>query len=114
MVAAGARLRESAMAVGNAIAASGISRAQSFAMIDAVAGNAARFTDYEGGVQAVMAVDTLLSALVKGGAVAPASAQAIRPDIEGAYQAAKDPNGFNPGAFQARLGRAVAAIGRLR
>jgi hypothetical protein len=83
-------------------------------MIDVIANNAARITDYEGSVQAVMAVDTLLSALVRSGWASPASAQAIRPDIEGAYRAARDPNGFNPTEFQSRLGRAAGAIRRLQ
>jgi len=113
-VAAAGRLRETSLAVGNAIGKAGIGRAKTFAMIDSIAGNAARFTDYEGGVQAVMAVDTLLSALVKSGWVATTSAQGIRGDIDGAYRAARDPNGFNPREFQSRLARAVAAIGRLQ
>jgi len=113
-VAAAGRLRETSLAVGNAIARAGVGRAKTFAMIDAIAGNAARFTDYEGGVQAVMAIDTLLSALVKSGSVPTASAQAIRGDIDGAYRAARDPNGFNPREFQSRLGRAAAAIGKLQ
>lgn len=112
--AAAARLRETALAAGEAINGGGVSRAQTFAMIDAIAGNAVRFTDYEGSVQAVMAVDTLLSALVKSGQASPASARAIRPDIELAYRAVKEPNAFDPGDFRAALGRAAAAIRKLQ
>lgn len=114
VTAAAARLRDSARAVGSAIGSGGINRDQTFAMINAIARNAARFTDYEGSVQAVMAVDTLLSALVRSGGVTPAAAQAIRGEIDGAYRAARDPNIFVPADFQARLGRAAAAIGRLQ
>lgn len=115
-VSAAARLRDSARAIGSAFAASGVSRAQTFAIIDAIAGKAvaARFTDYEGSVQAVMAVDTLLSALVKSGQVAPGAEKAIRADIELAYRAVREPNAFRSGDFRASLGRAAAAIGRLR
>jgi hypothetical protein len=113
-IAAAARLRESALAVGNALSGGGVSRAETFAMIDAIAGNAVRFTDYEGSVQAVMAVDTLLSALVSAKQVAPGSAKAIRPDIEIAYRAVREPNSFDPIEFRAGLGRAAAAIRKLR
>ncbi len=115
-IAAAARLRESARAVGNAFAGNGVSRAQTFGIIAAIAGNAiaARFTDYEGSVQAVMAVDTLLSALVNGGQVAPGAAKGIRADLELAYRAVRDPNAFRPEEFRSSLGRAAAAIGRLK
>jgi hypothetical protein len=115
-IAAAARLRESARAVGNAFAGNGVSRAQTFAIIAAISGNviAARFTDYEGSVQAVMAVDTLLSALVNGGQVAPGAAKGIRADLELAYRAVRDPNAFRPEEFRSSLGRAAAAIGRLK
>ncbi len=115
-IAAAAKLRESTRAVGNAFASGGVSRAQTFAIIDAIAGNAvlARFTDYEGSVQAVMAVDTLLSALVKAGQVAPAAAKGIRAELEVAYRAVRDPNAFRPNEFRASLGRAAGAIARLK
>jgi len=114
-VAAAARLQASAVAVGQALSG-GVSRDETFAILDSIAGNAvaARFTDYQGSVQAVMAVDTLLSALVKSGEVTPAAAKAIRPDIEVAYRAVSDPNSYSPADFRAGLGRAAAAIRRLR
>jgi hypothetical protein len=115
-IAAAATLRDSARAVGNAFADQGVSRAQMFEIIDSIAGNAvsARFTDYEGSVQAVMAVDTLLSALVSSGAASASSAAAIRGDINDAYRAVRDPNAYAPRDFRASLGRAAAAIRRLR
>ncbi|MEA3037406.1 MAG: hypothetical protein QOH04_3208 [Sphingomonadales bacterium] len=115
-VAAAQRLRESAAALGDAFARGGLGRAQVFAIIDAIAGNAisARFTDYEGSVQAVMAVDTLLSALVNSGEVTAASAAAIRGDINLAYRAVREPYAFEPADFRASLGRAAAAIRKLK
>jgi hypothetical protein len=115
-IAAAAALRESARAVGNAFAENGVSRAQLFEIIDSIAGNAvsARFTDYEGSVQAVMAVDTLLSALVGSGGASTAAAASIRGDINDAYRAVRDPNPYATRDFRASIGRAAAAIRRLR
>ena len=89
---------------------------QTFAIIDTIASDAIdpRFTDYAGSVQAVMAADTLLSALVNDGAVSEAAARGIRADINIAYRAVRDPNSYRPGEFRASLGRAAAAIRRLR
>jgi Cytochrome c554 and c-prime len=108
-VAAAARLKESARAVA-ADLSTGVSRAQVFEIIDSIAGNAIspRFTDYSGSVQAVMAVDTLLSSL---GAGVPES---IRADINSAYRAVRDPNAYNPREFRSSLGRAAAAIRKLK
>ena len=90
--------------------------AQTFAIIDAITATALRerFTDYAGSVQAVMATDTLLSALVNQGQVSAGAASGIRADINAAYRAVHDPNDYNPGGFRASLGRAAAAIRRLR
>ena len=87
-----------------------MTRAQVFEIIDSIAGNAIspRFTDYAGSVQAVMAVDTLLSSL---GAGAPES---IRADINSAYRAVGDPNSYDPREFRSSLGRAAAAIRKLK
>jgi hypothetical protein len=106
---AAAALRESARAVATDLSR-GVTRAQVFEIIDSIAGNAIspRFTDYSGSVQAVMAVDTLLSSL---GAGAPES---IRADINGAYRAVRDPNAYDPREFRASLGRAAAAIRKLK
>ena len=57
---------------------------------------------------------TMLSALVSGGHIPVATANAIRRDINGAYRAVHDPNAYDPGGFRASLGRAAAAIRRLR
>jgi hypothetical protein len=114
-VGAAAALRESARALAGAFSG-GVSRDQTFAIIDTIAGNAVspRFTDYSGSVQAVMAVDTLLSALVNSKQVGSGAAESIRADINLAYRAVRDPNAYQPRDFRASLGRAAAAIRKLR
>ena len=79
----------------------------------AIAGEAIRprFTDYEGSVQAVMGIDTLLNALVSNGTVTVGSAAGIRVDINRAYAAVRDPNAYRPREFQSALSSAVRAIG---
>jgi hypothetical protein len=115
-VAAAAKLRETARALADTFSRSGIGRAQVFQIIDSITSNAIseRFTDYAGSVQAVMATDTLLSALVGSGQVGKQAAEGIRGDINGAYQAVRDPNLYQPREFRASLGRAASAIKRLK
>ena len=115
-VAAAARLRETARALVDAFSRGTMGRGQVFAIIDTITSNAIapRFTDYAGSVQAVMATDTLLSALVSGGHVTADAAGAIRGDINLAYRAVRDPNAYQPREFRASLGRAAAAIQRLK
>jgi len=87
-----------------------------FAMVDSIAGPATspRFTDYQGSVQSVMAIDTLLSAMVKQGRVSIGAAAGIRADINRAYAAVKEPNGYRPADFRASLASAVRSIRALR
>jgi hypothetical protein len=115
-VAAAQQLRASARALADAFSNAQMGPGQTFAIIDAITATALRerFTDYAGSVQAVMATDTLLSALVNQGQVSAGAASGIRGDINAAYRAVHDPNDYNPGAFRASLGRAAAAIRRLR
>jgi Cytochrome c554 and c-prime len=115
-IAAANTLRESARALGNAFAGASMGPDVTFAVVEAITARAVseRFTDYTGSVQAVMATDTLLSALVNDGAVSAAAANSIRADINSAYRAVHDPNDYDPGAFRTSLGRAAAAIRRLR
>lgn len=112
-VAAGAKLRASAAALASAFEGAPFERSQILAIVEGI-GNSARFTDYEGSVQAVMATDTLLSALVKSGTVSGGAAAAIRPDIARAYAAVRDPNSYKPAEFKAALGRATGAIRGLK
>jgi hypothetical protein len=115
-VRAAGTLQETARALATAFSGAQVGRPQVFAIIESITSNAIspRFTDYAGSVQAVMATDTLLSALVDGGQVSERAANDIRVDINGAYRAVRDPNAYSPGEFRASLGRAAAAIRRLR
>jgi hypothetical protein len=115
-VRAAAALRETVRALSSAFSSANMGPPQTFAIIEAITSSAIseRFTDYAGSVQAVMATDTLLSALVAGGSVPEARANSIRADINIAYQAVRDPNQYDPRQFRAALGRAAAAIRRLR
>ncbi|HEV7659886.1 MAG TPA: multiheme c-type cytochrome [Allosphingosinicella sp.] len=100
----------------DAFSSAAMSADTTFAIIDTITTEAIRdrFTDYAGSVQAVMATDTLLSSLVSRDRVSVAAANAIRVDINSAYRAVRDPNAYDPGGFRASLGRAAAAIRRLR
>lgn len=115
-VAAAARLRETAGDLADAFARRSFGRAETFAIIDSIAGDAIspRFTDYEGSVQAVMAVDTLLNALVNSGAVGSGAAGAIRAEINRAYAAVKEPNSYKPLEFRRALGGATRTIRTLQ
>ncbi len=115
-VAAGNKLRASANALSSAFASSDISRAQTFAIIDMIASEAisARYTDYEGSTQAVMAADTLLNSLVNSGQVSGTIAASLRSNINQAYAAVRDPNDYRPGEFRRALGSAVRTIRTLR
>lgn len=115
-VAAAGRLRETTRALGDNLSRNAFGRSETLAIIDAITSNAIseRFTDYAGSVQAVMATDTLLSAMVNAGQVTNSQATAIRGDINIAYRAVRDPNDYQPRDFRASLGRAASAIRRLR
>jgi Cytochrome c554 and c-prime len=115
-LAAAAKLRASANALAQAFESAEFGRAQTFAMIDSIGSNAIspRFTDYEGSVQAVMAIDTLLNSLVNAGQVSEAKATTIRGEVNRAYAAVKEPNDFRQGDFKRALGSAVQTIRNLR
>ena len=115
-VQAAARLRETASAMTDAFSRRAFGRAETFAIIDSIASEATapRFTDYEGSVQAVMAVDTLLNALVNANAVNPGAAGSIRAEINRAYAAVKEPNSYRPLEFRRALGGAARTIRTLR
>ena len=113
--AAGA-LRQTADALSDRFAGSSFSREQTFAIMSTIASDAiaSRFTDYEGAVQSVMAIDTLLNGLVNQGMVSQSAAAGLRGRINQAYAAVREPNGFQPAAFRRALGGAVASIRSLR
>lgn len=115
-VAAAQALRQAADALSGRFAATAFSREQAFAVIDTIASDAIaeRFTDYQGSVQSVMALDTLLGGMVNAGMVTSGSAGGLRLQINQAYAAVRDPNGFQPIAFRRALGSAVRSIRSLR
>jgi len=112
--AASIGLRGAAATLSDALAAG--DGGDAFAVVAAIADRttSSRFTDYAGSAQAVMAVDTLLNALVREGRVTVGAAAGIRAQINRAYEAVRSPESYNPVRFRAALGQAAAAIGALR
>lgn len=115
-VAAAGRLRAAAAALSGALAEREYGGDSAFAVIGAISGKAIspRFTDYTGSAQAVMAVDTLLNALVRQGRITVGAAAGIRANVNRAYAAVATPAGYNPPAFRAALGQAARSIEALR
>lgn len=103
-------------ALSDALAARSYGNGDAFRVIAIIAGEATapQFTDYAGSVQAVMAIDTLLNALVREGRITPGAAAGIRADINRAYAAVEEPNAYRPAAFRSALQTAAGAIGRLQ
>ncbi|WP_086607852.1 multiheme c-type cytochrome [Erythrobacter donghaensis] len=114
--AAAQALSGRAGALSEALSGRAYGNADAFRVIAIIAGEATapRFTDYAGSVQAVMAIDTLLNALVREGRVTQGAAAGIRGDIARAYKAVEEPNAYRPSAFRAALKSAAGAIGRLQ
>ena len=114
--AAAQALAARAGALSDALSDRSYANADAFKVIGVIAGEATapRFTDYAGSVQAVMAVDTLLNALVKEGRVTQGAAAGIRADIARAYKAVEEPNAYRPADFRTALKSAAGAIGRLQ
>lgn len=115
-VVAARRLATTADAAAQRLSSISGSGEMAFAMVDAIAGpvTAARFTDYSGSAQAVMAVDTLLNALVRQGRITVGAAAGIRANINRAYGAVRDPNDYRPADFRGALADAVRAIRSLQ
>lgn len=110
-VRAAGQLARSARALSNTFAGHDFGRGETLGILDRVVSDAqgARYTDYAGSAQAVMAIDTLLNALVSAGEVDGARARALRPDIDRAYRAVNDPNGYRPAEFRAAIARIALA-----
>jgi hypothetical protein len=115
-IAAAGVLGRQAAALSDTLAGQRYGGDAAFAVIATIAGQATalRFTDYTGSAQAVMAVDTLLNALVREGRVTVGAAAGIRAEIARAYTAVDSPQSYDPKAFRTALGRAASAIGALR
>jgi hypothetical protein len=111
-----ARLAATSRELANAFAARSFSRADTLAIFEAVLSgeNARRYTDFEGVTQAVMAADTLLSSLVAEGAIDRAAAARVRPDLDRAYQAVRDPGAFRAGEARAALQQAAEKVRALK
>ena len=115
-VRAASQLAGSARALEAAFESRPFSRAETLAILSQVVGDAqsARYTDYTGSTQAVMAIDTLLNALVAQGQVEPGAAAAIRPEINRAYRAVRDPNAYRPAEFHDSIQHIASAVRSLR
>jgi hypothetical protein len=119
-VTAAARLRGAAVTLSSALAGGAGGGAgggeSAFTVISTISGRAIspRFTDYAGSAQAVMAVDTLLNALVRQGRITVGAAAGIRAQINRAYAAVSSPTSYDPPAFRAALGQATRSIEALR
>jgi hypothetical protein len=115
-VAAARRLGAAADGLASAMAARRYGDDTAFKVIAAIAGKAIapRFTDYEGSAQAVMAVDTLLNALVRQGRITVGAATGIRGAIDRAYAAVSSPATYRPADFREALGQAARSIESLR
>jgi Cytochrome c554 and c-prime len=115
-IAAARKLASASENLANAFSSGSFGSSQAFAIIETISGDAisARFTDYEGSVQAVMAVDTLLSALVRSGTVTQGAAAGIRVNVKQAYDAVREPNAYRPDDFRSALGSASRSIRSLR
>ncbi len=113
--AAASQLAGAARALANALATHTFNRGETFAALEAVLnGAAARYTDYQGGAQAVMAADTLLNALVAQGHVNRANAEGVRPQINRLYAAVRDTNAWRPAEFRDAIRQLAGAVGRLK
>jgi hypothetical protein len=98
-------LAATSKALADAFARHDFSRAETLAIFQGLLSGetAKRYTDYTGASQAVMAADTLLNGLVAEGAIDRAQAARVRPDLDRAYSAVRDPNAFHPAEARAAL-----------
>lgn len=115
-VAAAKTLRSEAAALSGALAGRSYSGNDAFAVVRMIADTTTtpRFTDYAGSAQAVMAVDTLLNAMVREGRITSGAAAGIRANINRAYAAVRSPENYRPAQFRSALRQATNAIGALR
>lgn len=115
-VAAAQRLNAAAGALSSAMSGQSYGGDTAFRVVSAIASRtiSPRFTDYTGSAQAVMALDTLLNAMVREGRVTVGAAAGIRVNINRAYGAVSAPTSYDPGAFRASLGAAARSIEALR
>ena len=115
-VAAARKLGASAASLSDALARGQFASDDAFRVIAAIADKTTqpRFTDYEGSAQGVMAIDTLLNALVREGRITVGAAAGIRADVNRAYAAVRSPQTYDPPQFRSALASAARSIGVLR
>ncbi len=111
---AAAKLRATVSVLSVRFEAASFSRAATFAMMQAVlTGPATKtYTDYQGSAQSVMAADTLLASLESEQQVPAGTRAAIKPDLDRAYAAVRDPQRFQPTDVAASLARVADALRR--
>jgi hypothetical protein len=113
---AGAKLAETSRVLSSAFAARSFGKADTLAILDAVLSGdgLARYTDYTGAAQAVMAADTLLNAMVASGQADRGVVAGIRPALDRAYREVRDPNSFRPDAFRQSMQQVASGVRTLR
>lgn len=111
-VASARALAATTRRLADAMNGASFTRAQTLAILDDVltGATAQRYTDYQGGAQAVMAVDTLVNALAASGQLDRQRVAAARPHIASAYAAVKDANAWRPEELRRALGRIDAVL----
>jgi len=109
-------LAKTAQELASAFSAKSFDRQETFSILFEILSEplTARYTDYEGAAQAVMGIDTLLTALISAKQVPATAVQAIRPDISELYRIVRDPNAYRPAEFRTGLARVAGAMRRLQ
>jgi hypothetical protein len=112
-VTAAGKLAASSRSLADSFAARAFSRADTMAALrDVLQDSDARYTDYAGGAQAVMATDTLLNAMVSAGQLSPQQANGVRPQIDRLYADVRDPNAWHPAEFRAAMQALAVSVGK--
>jgi hypothetical protein len=102
-------LAEGAEALARRLAAADLEPAAALRIVAAVTDpqHLARVSEYQGGAQTLMAIETLVSGAVKAGLVSEARARALRPALDEAHALLKDANRWDGEAF----GRSMIRLG---
>ena len=102
--------------IASSLAGSTFTPAQTIAILNTLVGDnlGARYTDYAGSEQAVMAVDALRNDLVVSHAITKEQADAMQPDVERLYNVTHDPNLFSPAQFRGVLQHLAISLRNLR
>ncbi|MFN7175692.1 MAG: multiheme c-type cytochrome [Thermaurantiacus sp.] len=109
------QLAESADRLARAVAASDVDPAAAMRIVAAITepSHLARVSEYQGGAQTLMAIETLVSSLVRAGLVSEPRARGLRPSLDEAHRQLKDANRWDAAAFgrtMTRLGAAARAM----